>query len=98
MAEILLPPRKPFWTRARIRSVFVQAAFVAVLVWLFRFLFSNMMANLQRQGIASRFGFPTNRAGFDVALNDVPSPPTRPINAGRVTVAPQHGSFRKLEL
>lgn len=68
----LSPPRKPFWTRSRIRSIVVQALFLAGLIWLVQFLFLNTQANLQRQGVASGFGFLTGRAGFDVSLAFLP--------------------------
>ncbi|MGY6704352.1 amino acid ABC transporter permease [Roseinatronobacter sp.] len=66
------PPRAPFFTRARIRSLAVQLLFLTALVWIVYFLFSNTMANLSRQGIASGFGFLGNRAGFDVSLSYIP--------------------------
>jgi general L-amino acid transport system permease protein len=65
----LSPPRKPFWTRSRIRSLVVQALFLTALVWLVQFLFLNTQANLERQGVASGFGFLSGRAGFDVSLS-----------------------------
>lgn len=63
------PPRQPFWTRSRIRALFVQAGFVACVGLVVYFLLSNTMANLSRQGIASGFGFLSNRAGFDISLS-----------------------------
>lgn len=68
----MLPPRAPFLTRARIRSLAVQIVFLTLLVWVVYFLFSNTMSNLARQGIASGFGFLNNRAGFDVSLHYIP--------------------------
>ncbi|MFN3723311.1 MAG: amino acid ABC transporter permease [Paracoccaceae bacterium] len=72
MTDNLLPPRRKFWTRRRIRALTVQALFLAGLVWLCYFLFANTTANLQRQGIASGFGFLSQRAGFDVSLSYLP--------------------------
>lgn len=68
----MAPPRTPFWTRSRIRSALVQVGFVALLVLLIQFLLANTMANLDRQGIASGFGFLENRAGFDIAIRFSP--------------------------
>ncbi|MCR9087442.1 MAG: ABC transporter permease subunit [Rhodobacteraceae bacterium] len=68
----MAPPRTPFWTRSRIRSALIQVGFVALLALLIQFLLANTMANLDRQGIASGFGFLENRAGFDIAIRFSP--------------------------
>ncbi len=72
MTDSLLPPRPRFWTRTRTRSVIIQTLFLAVLVWAGWALVSNTMNNMARQGVASGFGFLSNRAGFDVALSYIP--------------------------
>ncbi|TGD42639.1 ABC transporter permease subunit [Pseudotabrizicola sediminis] len=72
MTAPVLPPRQIFWTRRRVKSLVVQAVFLGGLAWLFYFLFANTTANLQRQGIASGFGFLSQRAGFDVSLSFLP--------------------------
>ncbi|MEM8958990.1 MAG: ABC transporter permease subunit [Pseudomonadota bacterium] len=68
----MAPPRTPFWTRSRIRAALIQVGFVALLVLLIQFLLANTMENLDRQGIASGFGFLENRAGFDIAIRFSP--------------------------
>lgn len=51
----------PFW-----RGIFFQALLVVFLVWFGWFLFSNTTANLERQNIASGFGFLGSEAGFNI--------------------------------
>jgi general L-amino acid transport system permease protein len=72
MSQILKPPRQVFWTRGRIKATLFQAGFIVCLVLLVWFIFSNTLANISNQGIASGFGFLEKRAGFDVALSFIP--------------------------
>lgn len=72
MSDTLSPPRSRFWTRSRVRSLIVQTVFLGAVGYVLYFLFSNTMANLARQGIASGFGFLNTRSGFDVSLSYIP--------------------------
>jgi len=60
------PARPPVWNDPVYRAVFFQALVllgVAVFVW---YLWSNTQANLERQNIASGFGFLERTAGFSI--------------------------------
>lgn len=51
-----------------VRSIFYQVVLVAGIVALGLFLFANLRANLERQNIATGFGFLDNAAGFDIGF------------------------------
>ncbi|MFN3971796.1 MAG: amino acid ABC transporter permease [Gemmobacter sp.] len=72
MSDTLQPPRAKVLTRSRVRALAVQAVFLGGVGYVLYFLFANTMANLDRQGIASGFGFLNTRAGFDVSLSYIP--------------------------
>ncbi len=57
-----------FWNDPRFRSIFFQLLVVAVVVGFGWFLFRNTSANLERQGIASGFGFLNSTAGFGIIM------------------------------
>jgi general L-amino acid transport system permease protein len=60
------PSAVPIWRDAEKRAIFFQA-FALLLVFLTGYyLFSNTQANLQRQSIATGFGFLTKEAGFEI--------------------------------
>ena len=50
----------------KVRSLFSQAVLIAVLIWLGYSVVQNTIANLERQNIASGFGFLDTTAGFAV--------------------------------
>lgn len=50
----------------RYRAIFFQVALLLAVVWFGLTIFNNTTANLERQGIASGFGFLQTTAGFDI--------------------------------
>ena len=58
--------RTAFWNDPKFRSVFFQLLVVAAVVGFGWYLFRNTSANLERQGIASGFGFLNSTAGFGI--------------------------------
>ncbi len=68
-AEIPLaaPPAKPpVWNDPRYRALFFQALVLGGVIAAGVFLVNNTLANLERQGIASGFGFLSKTAGFSI--------------------------------
>jgi general L-amino acid transport system permease protein len=55
-----------FWNDPRYRSLFFQILVVGAVVGFGWYLFRNTSANLERQGIASGFGFLNSTAGFGI--------------------------------
>jgi general L-amino acid transport system permease protein len=70
------PPRVVLYRDPRARSIFIQALFVLVLLWLGWELAANARSNLAAKGIVSGFGFLDNSAGFDVSQALIPYSPT----------------------
>ena len=66
------PPRVALYRNPRARSVFIQALFVLILLWLGWEVFANARSNLAAKGIVSGFGFLDNSAGFDVNQTLIP--------------------------
>ena len=60
------PRRPPPWNDPRIRGIFYQVLFVAVIAALGAFLIHNTLINLRRQNIASGFGFLDREAAFGI--------------------------------
>jgi general L-amino acid transport system permease protein len=56
----------------RVRSLFSQALLIAVVGWLVYEMVSNTITNLERQNIASGFGFLNTTAGFGIIQTLVP--------------------------
>jgi len=68
MALVSLPhSRVPLWRDVRILSVLGQVAFIAVLVMVGAFLYSNARAALERQGLVTGFDFMRTTAGFAIS-------------------------------
>ena len=59
--------RTPFWQDPKKRALVYQGATLALVGGVSYYLFSNTQANLQRQNIASGFGFLGQEAGFDIS-------------------------------
>ena len=55
-----------WWTDERSRRVIFQTALVAALVLVVAFIVANTVANLERAGLASGYGFLTDTASFDI--------------------------------
>ena len=60
------PRRPPPWNDPRIRGIFYQILFVAVIAAFGAFLIHNTLVNLRRQNIASGFGFLDREAAFGI--------------------------------
>jgi general L-amino acid transport system permease protein len=60
------PHRPAPWNDPRIRGIFYQILFVAVIAALGAFLIHNTLVNLRRQNIASGFGFLDREAAFGI--------------------------------
>src|SRR3984893_13218993 len=63
---VIRPRRPPPWNDPRIRGIFYQVLFVAVIAALGAFLIHNTLVNLRRQNIASGFGFLDREAAFGI--------------------------------
>ncbi len=62
------PPPKPSpWNDPRVRSIAYQILTLAGVVLFFAYIVNNTMHNLDRQGIASGFGFLNRAAGFGIS-------------------------------
>ncbi len=62
----LRPGRPAPWRDPRVRGIFLQLVFVAVLAAIVAFLVHNTVVNLGQRGIASGFGFLGSEASFGI--------------------------------
>jgi general L-amino acid transport system permease protein len=65
-ADAPRPKRPPPWNDPRVRGIVYQVVFVGAVVALGWFLVHNTLTNLQRQNIASGFGFLHREAAFGI--------------------------------
>ena len=64
------PPARPaLWNDPRARAIFFQVLVLGGVIFGGIYLVNNTLANLERQGIASGFGFLETTAGFSVSMN-----------------------------
>jgi general L-amino acid transport system permease protein len=63
---ILRPTKPPFWNNPAVRGIVYQVLFVGVVVAAAIFLVHNTLVNLNRQNIATGFGFLDREAGFGI--------------------------------
>lgn len=61
-----------WWNNAQHRSLFFQVLLVAMLVGIFWFIGSNTLANLDKRGISTGFGFLSLKAGFGILQSLIP--------------------------
>lgn len=61
-----------WWNNAQHRSLFFQVVLVAMLVGFFWFIGSNTLANLEKRGISTGFGFLSLKAGFGILQSLIP--------------------------
>jgi len=66
------PARASLVNDPKVRGLFYQALLIAALVFLGYFIVTNTVANLERQNIASGWGFVENTAGFGIIQSLVP--------------------------
>ncbi len=62
-----LPPSVPFWRDPDKRGMLFQIVVLLLAIGIGYVLFYNTQANLERQSIATGFGFLQNEAGFEIA-------------------------------
>jgi len=60
------PARPAPWNDPRVRAIVYQVLTLAVVILFFAYIVNNTLINLQRQGIASGFGFLDKAAGFGI--------------------------------
>ncbi|PLY02249.1 MAG: amino acid ABC transporter permease [Desulfuromonas sp.] len=61
-----MPSAVPFWRDEAKRAIVFQLAAIAIVFGISYYLFSNTQANLQRQSIATGFGFLDKEASFEI--------------------------------
>lgn len=61
-----------WWNNAQHRSLFFQVVLVSMLVGFFWFIGSNTLANLDKRGISTGFGFLSLKAGFGILQSLIP--------------------------
>lgn len=66
------PARASLVNDPKVRGLFYQALLIAALVFFGYFIVTNTVANLERQNIASGWGFVENTAGFGIIQSLVP--------------------------
>ena len=70
MAVQAAPPLKSApWNDPRIRAIFFQAVVLGAVILGGAYLVNNTLENLERQGIASGFGFLETTAGFSISMS-----------------------------
>jgi general L-amino acid transport system permease protein len=74
-ADVLRPKRPPPWNDPKVRGIAYQVLFVGIVVALGWFLVNNTLTNLQRQNIASGFGFLHREAAFSIGEALIPYSP-----------------------
>ena len=62
----------PFWLDPKKRSIFFQIAVLSMVGLLAWYLVSNTLENLERQNIATGFGFLTKEASFEIGESLIP--------------------------
>lgn len=66
LAAAAPPAKPPIWNDPKYRALFFQAVVLLAVIAAGMFLVNNTIANLERQGIASGFGFLGKTAGFSI--------------------------------
>ncbi|RJQ49388.1 MAG: amino acid ABC transporter permease [Desulfobacteraceae bacterium] len=65
------PEKTPFWLNPRVRSIFYQAGVLGAFGLLAWYLISNTLQNLERQAIATGFGFLGKVASFEIGESPI---------------------------
>src|SRR5512138_2215573 len=66
------------WRDIRFLKILAQAAFILVLAFAAAYLYRNVTANLERQGMTVGYGFMKNPASFDIGESYIPYEPSDP--------------------
>ncbi len=61
-----VPSKPPFWNDPTYRAIFFQILVLGAVFGFGYYIFSNTTANIEKQGIASGFGFLNSTAGFGI--------------------------------
>lgn len=64
--------KQHWWNNAQYRSLFFQVVLVAMLAGFFWFIGTNTLANLDKRGISTGFGFLSLKAGFGILQSLIP--------------------------
>ncbi len=64
--------KQHWWNNAQHRSLFFQLILVGLVVGFFWFIGSNTMANLEKRGISTGFGFLSMKSGFGILQSLIP--------------------------
>jgi general L-amino acid transport system permease protein len=70
--ESSLPEKVPFWLDPKKRAIFFQFCSVCAVGLIAYYLVSNTIVNLQRQSIATGFGFLKKEAAFEIGESLIP--------------------------
>ncbi len=63
---------KAFWRDIRFLQMLAQVIFIVLLAFAAAYLYANVTANLQRQGLTVGYGFMKNPASFDIGESFIP--------------------------
>lgn len=72
VVDNLLQHKIPFWLDPKKRAIMVQVAMLAMVGLLGYYLVSNVLTNLQKQSIATGFGFLQKEASFEIGESLIP--------------------------
>jgi general L-amino acid transport system permease protein len=70
--EIIESAKIPFWYDPTKRAIIYQVVVLGVVGMVAYYLFTNTLANLERQNIATGFGFFTKEASFEIGESPIP--------------------------
>jgi general L-amino acid transport system permease protein len=70
--EIATPAKIPFWHDPTKRAIIYQVVVLSLVGMLGYYLFTNTQANLERQAIATGFGFFAKEASFEIGESPIP--------------------------
>ena len=68
----LVPAKIPFWHDPTKRAIIYQIAVLGMVGVVAYYLFTNTLANLERQNIATGFGFFSKEASFEIGESPIP--------------------------
>jgi len=68
----LVPAKIPFWHDPTKRAIIYQVVVLGMVGMLGYYLFTNTLANLERQNIATGFGFFSREASFEIGESPIP--------------------------
>lgn len=72
MPSSALDARAPFWLDPKIRSIFYQIAVLSTVGLLAWYLVSNTLVNLEKQSIATGWGFLQRESAFEIGESPIP--------------------------